>query len=102
MDEDIYTDALLAQSSGSVIGIAFRLAEVVEVMQRGGPELVAHNPAVRALVARLAWLCGLGGVKDSVVYHAALDDCLAELGEEREAVLESMQDDLVRRFLGLG
>ena len=100
--DDIYRNALLTQSSGSVIGIAFRLAEVVEVMEGGGPELIAHNPAVRVLVARMAWLCGLGGVKDTEAYHAALDDCLDELGEDRDEMLEFMQDDLLRRIFGLG
>lgn len=101
MDEDIYTDALLAQSSDSLIGIAFRLAEMVEVMKGGGAELVAHNPAVRVLVARMAWLCELGGVKDRAVYHAALDICLDELGDEREEMLEYLEDDFVKRMCGL-
>jgi len=101
--DDIYRDALLAQNSGSVIGVAFRLSEMVEVMKGGGPELVAHNPAVRVLIARLAWLAGLGGIKNTEAYFAALDDCLGQLDEEdQEEVLELMQGEALRRILDLG
>lgn len=102
MDQDIYRDALLAQSSGSVIGIAFRLAEVVEEVKGDGPEVVVQHPAVRALVARMAWHCGLG-IANTDAYYAALDDCLGQLDEDhQEAVLAIMQEQAVRRILGVG
>jgi len=102
MDQDIYRDALLAQSSGSLVGIAFRLAEIVEEVKAAGPELVAGHPAVRALVARMAWLCGLG-IANTDAFYAALDDCLGQLDEDdRDEVLEIMREQAVRRILGVG
>ena len=57
--DDIYIDALLAQNSDSLTGIVFRLAEIVEALKGDGPKSVVHNPAVQALIYRLAWLTGM-------------------------------------------
>jgi len=100
MDQDIYKDALLAQISDSVVGIAFQLAEVVETLKGDGPALVAHDPAVRALTFRLAWLTG---TTRTDAYYAALDECLEQLDDDNQrAVVESIQTDAARRILRLG
>lgn len=100
MDEETYIDALLAQNSDSVVGLAFRLAEIVETLKADGPKSVAQNPAVRALVFRLSWLTGM---TDNAGYYAALDDCLAQLDDDhQQAVLESMQSAAAERILRLG
>jgi hypothetical protein len=98
--EEIYIDALLAQNSDSLVGLAFRLAESVEALKGGGQTSVAQNPAVKALVFRLAWLTGM---TDAEAYYEALDECLAELDDDhQQAVLESMQTEAVRRMVRLG
>lgn len=100
MEQNTYRDALLSQNCQSVVGIAFRLAEVVEALKGDGPALVARNPAVRALIYRLAWITGM---TDTAGYFDALDKCLGELdGDERQAVLESMQTDALKRMVRLG
>jgi hypothetical protein len=99
MEQNTYRDALLSQNCESVVGIAFRLAEVVEGLKGHGPKSVACNPAVRALIFRLAWLTGM---TDTAGYFDALDACLGELDEDdRQAVIESMQTDAVRRMVRL-
>jgi hypothetical protein len=50
--DDIYIDALLAQNSDSPVGLAFRLAEIVETLKGDGQNSVAHDPAVRATPRR--------------------------------------------------
>jgi hypothetical protein len=100
MDQDIYIDALLAQISDSVVRIAFQLAEVVEILKGDGQDSVAQNPAVKALVHRLAWLTGTTRID---AYYAALDECLEQLDDDNQrAVVESIQTDAARRILRLG
>jgi len=100
MEEEIYIDALLAQNSESLVGLAFRLAEIVETLKADGPKSVADNPAVKALVFRLAWLTD---VTDTAGYYTALDECLAQLDDDhQQAVLESMQSAAAERILRLG
>ena len=100
MDEEIYIDALLAQNSDSLTGIAFRLAEIVETLKGDGHDSVAQNPAVKALVFRLAWLTGM---TDAEAYYEALDECLKQLDDDhQQAVLESMQTEAVRRMVRFG
>jgi cytochrome b len=100
MDQNTYRDALLAQNSTSVAGLAFRLAEMVEALKGHGHQSVAHNPAVRALIYRLAWLTGM---TEAEGYFDALDQCLGELNhDEQQAVLEAMQTDAAERLVRLG
>ena len=85
MDEEIYIDALLAQNSDSVVGLAFRLAEIVETLKGDGHDSVAQNPAVRALVFRLAWLTGM--TEPDALTKAILPKANRNLGDRKAAVI---------------